>query len=563
MEIARLSLWLRTARPERKLSNLSSNIKCGNSLIDDPAVAGAKAFKWEEEYKEVFNKGGFDIVIGNPPYLRVQGLRENFEKETKYYEHQFDSATGRFDIYVLFMEQSYRLINDTGLISFILPHKFMISDFGEGIRKFLVDKKAVKSIVSFGAEMVFADASTYTCVINLNKANEYVYFKEVKPKSQFDDISFQRVSYDQLSSAKWNLQGEEGNNLFEKLNKQPLKAKDVFEYISQGVVSVGDDIFIMKGEFINDKFIGWSERLKQQIEVEASLMKPLLKGDEIKKYAPLQIAYYTIYPHIEIGNKTIPLDEVDFRNQYPLGYAYMLQFKEELSDKKIRYKTNPKHWYSLHRAREIKMFEQEKIITPETSFGTNMTIDSKNLYHNTQGYSLIRKEKRSEDYKFLLCLLNSSLMWYYLKNTGTVLRGGFFRFKTAYIETFPMPEANVTDQQPFITLADTMLATTASLQAVKQDFLHFLTGKFPALTVNKKLADWPSLAPDAFLKELSKAKLSLTLPQEREWVALFEADRQKAAALQDTLRRTDAEIDRLVYNLYGLTAAEVAVVEGG
>ncbi len=167
VEIARLSLWLRSAKVGRALTTLSSNIKCGNSLIDDSTVAGNKAFDWKKEFPEVFEKGGFDVVIGNPPYLRVQGLRENFENESIYYESQFKSATGRFDIYVLFKEKSFQLIKKTGIVSFILPHKFLVSDFGTGIRKFLVDNKAVKSLIHFGSEMVFADASTYTCIINL------------------------------------------------------------------------------------------------------------------------------------------------------------------------------------------------------------------------------------------------------------------------------------------------------------------------------------------------------------------------------------------------------------
>ena len=107
-EIAQLALWLRTAKPHRKLNSLNENIKCGNSLISDPAIAGDKAFNWQEQFPLVFEKGGFDVVIGNPPYLRVQGLRENHQKESVYYEHTFLSATGRFDFYVLFMEKASR-----------------------------------------------------------------------------------------------------------------------------------------------------------------------------------------------------------------------------------------------------------------------------------------------------------------------------------------------------------------------------------------------------------------------------------------------------------------------
>lgn len=568
IEIAKLSLWLRTAKKGRKLSNLSSNIKCGNSLIDDATVAGDKAFKWEEEFKNVFDpslrgtkQSGFDVVIGNPPYLRVQGLRGNFEKETNYYERTFNSATGRFDIYILFIEQAFSLINSNGSVSFILPHKFMISDFGEGIRNFLVQHKAIKSIVSFGAEMVFQDASTYTCIITLTNNNDYLFFKEVKPQSLFDSNNYKKVSYNSVDKGKWNLQDEGGNKLFEKLNKQPLKAKDVFEYISQGVVSVGDDIYIMKGYFANNRFVGFSEALGKKIEIESDLMKPILKGDDVKKYSQLSPSNYIIYPHYELNGKTYPYDEEDFKTKFPLAFTYFSIFKDVLITKKIRYKTNPTYWYSLHRAREIKLFEQIKIITPETSFGTNMTLDKGYYYHNTQVYSLIKKTDRKEQYGFLLSLFNSKLMWYFLKNTGTVLRGGFFRFKTSYLENFPIPELQESLQQPFISKADIMLSKNKELNWLSEQFIQLLQAKFFAININNKLQSWYSLTANEFLKELEKQKIKFPLSHQQEWLQYFQEQKTKAINIKQTIEQTDKEIDAMVYELYGLTEEEIKIVE--
>ena len=160
VEIAKLSLWLRTAQPNRKLNNLNNNIKCGNSLIDDPETAGDKSFHWESEFPAVFEKGGFDVVIGNPPYVRKQGLVDHYPEMCIYYESKFVSATANYDIYALFMEESYRLINNKGIVSFILPHKFLVSDFGEGIRGFFKENTAIENLVHFGSEIVFKEAAT-------------------------------------------------------------------------------------------------------------------------------------------------------------------------------------------------------------------------------------------------------------------------------------------------------------------------------------------------------------------------------------------------------------------
>lgn len=310
------------------------------------------------------------------------------------------------------------------------------------------------------------------------------------------------------------MQGEVGNQVFAKLNNQPFKAKDIFENISQGIVSVGDDIFLLQGKFERNKFIGFSEKAGKHVEIEASLMKPLLKGDDVKKYSIPTISYYVIYPHYEKSGKTIPYEENEMRENFPLAYSYFLPYREELIEKKVRYKTNPRCWYSLHRSREISLFEQEKLITPETSFGTNLTIDTSLTYHNTQVYSFIKRKDLSIDYKFLLCILNSSILWYYLKNTGNILRGGFFRFKTSFLEPFPIPDYRNIDQLPFIAKADVILAKNKELQEVKQQLLLLLQSNFPEIQVTKKLEKWPSLSFTGLLKELSKQKIKPALQQQ-------------------------------------------------
>ena len=517
-----------------------------------------------QDYEHAFRKeykGGFDVVIGNPPYLRVQGLRENFKLETNYYDKTFSSATGRFDIYVLFIEKSFALINKHGIASFILPHKFMISDFGIGIRKFLIENKAIKSIVSFGAHMVFSDASTYTCILNIRKQNEQLFFADLTPQQLQEPVSFKTFPYKTLTINKWNFQDERGSSLFEKINSQHLQAKDVFEYISQGIVSVGDDIFVLKGKIMGDKFFGFSEKLKMDIEIEANLIKPLLKGDDVKKFSVLSLTNYIIYPHKDSNDKTIPLEETELQKNFPLGYNYLLNFKEELVKKKIRYKTNPKYWYSLHRAREISLFEQTKILTPETSFGTNMTLDETGYYHNTQVYSFVKKSNRKEHYKFLLCLLDSKLLWYFLKNTGTILRGGFFRFKTSYLENFPIPESDEIVQQPFIAKADIMLSKNKELNHLSQQFTQLLQAKSSTININKKLQNWYTLTGNEFLKELSKQKIKLPLSEQQEWLQYFEEQKTKANNIQQIIEQTDKEIDAMVYALYGLTEEEIEIVE--
>ncbi|MBQ3922871.1 MAG: Eco57I restriction-modification methylase domain-containing protein, partial [Spirochaetales bacterium] len=404
---------------EKILPSMSGNIKCGNSLIgsdyyDDKDLLlfdmakqrKVNAFDWEKEFaRSAAACGGstpcgdssalFDCVIGNPPYLRVQGLRENYEEESKFYEKKYKSATGRFDFYILFMERGFSLLNKDGILSFILPHKFITADFGTGIRKFISDNQALRYLVHFGAEQVFERASVYTCIVGLSHGNKEFDFAQVKPKEVEARVNFEKISSDKLSDfARWNIHSGGKGDIIDKLNNQPLKFKDISLYCSQGTVSMGDDLYMLQGHFEGEYFIGYSERLKSEVKLEKDIMKPILKGKDIKRYEEMHNSYFEIYPHyLAEDGTTVPYEEKDLKEKFPLIYDYLKPFKKELVEKKIKYKTNSDYWYALHRAREITMFEQPKIITPQISFGSNMTYDSQGMYHNTKGYTIVLNEK--------------------------------------------------------------------------------------------------------------------------------------------------------------------------
>lgn len=338
VEIARLSLWLRTAQKGRKLTSLAEKIKVGNSLISDQSVVD-NAFDWEQEFPEVFKQGGFDVVIGNPPYVRVQGLKSNYEDESKLYEAKFVSATGKYDLYALFMEQSFKMLNQKGKLSYILPHKFLISDFGSGLRGFLVENKAVESLLHFGSEMVFEDASTYTCIITLSHNNEKLNFKSISPKDIFHEFDYDSIGYEKLGSDKWNLSNNDISKVLEKINQQPFTIKDLFQGIFQGIKTGDDKIFILNGIFDDNYFIGYSNKLNKEIKIEKDILKPILKGKDIKKYAPLNSNLYIIYPHkIDEKLQTKPYEENILQDLFPLTYEYLLNFKDELIEKKINIK---------------------------------------------------------------------------------------------------------------------------------------------------------------------------------------------------------------------------------
>ena len=548
VEIAKLSLWLRTAKKGRPLTSLADKILCANSLLEMP-----------------FEENSFDVVIGNPPYVRVQGLKSNYENESKLYEEKFVSATGKYDLYALFIEQSFKMLNQEGRLSYILPHKFLISDFGSGIREFLAQNKAVENLLHFGSEMVFEDASTYTCIITLSHNNEKLNFKSISPKDIFNEFIYDYIDYEKLGSDKWNLSNNEILKVLEKIRLQPLTIKNVFQGIFQGIKTGDDKIFILNGRFEGNYFIGYSNKLNKEIKIEKDILKPILKGEDIKKYAPLYSNLHIIYPHkIDEKLQTKPYEENILKDIFPLTYEYLLNFKDELIAKKIKYKTNPIYWYSLHRARDLNLINQEKILTPDISYKSNMSLDNLNSCHIGQ-YNLIKKNNIEENHKFYLSILNSQLMWFFIKNTSNEFRGGFFVYQTNFLEPFPLPKLeNLEQQNPFIEKADLMLELNKKLQELKQNFYDEL--KLEKLT--NKLQKFEELEFDDFIKEYTKSKKIKFADKleernfKNDWKALFENDKKEVLEIQNQINITDKEIDQMVYKLYDLTQDEIKIVEG-
>jgi len=407
-------------------------------------------FLWKLNFADVFEeKGGFDVVIANPPYLRVQGIDNDLSEQ---YKKIYESATGKYDLYVLFVELASKIAKDYGIVNFIMPDKWTNAAFGVGLRTLISKGQNLFKLISFGSYQVF-NASTYTSLVWLKKRiNQHAYYLELErnlnTNTELDNFlrtitltDFSEINSNTFDEKPWMLTDTRTSRLLNKMKNQPYTIKSEFKGIYQGIVTTGDDIFYMKGEFKNDHFYGFSERLKSSVILEKELIKPLLMGDDIPRYSPrLKNKVFVIYPHYLDNGKTKPYEEEELKDHFPKIYNYLSKFKNELQDKKIKYKTNAKYWYSLHRAREINLFEQEKIITPYLSLKGSMTIDKNNFYTNAKCYNLIKKEG-SKNYNFYLAILNSKLLWFYLKSTGTVFRGNYLAYTSDYLDNFPLPES--------------------------------------------------------------------------------------------------------------------------
>ena len=498
-----------------------------------------------------------------------------FRLKFNFYEKNYKVATGRYDIYTLFIEKSYNILNKDGLVSFILPHNFLISDFGEGVRKFLSNNKAVNEIVHFGSEIVFKDASTYTCILTLSYENKYINYKKISLSEISNEPKSFKIDYLELSNEKWNLQAIVNYSVFDKLNKKITTVKDVFSNVSRGIVTGADSIFLLEGKISGDTFKGYSKELQKEVELEAKIMRPILKGSSFSRYDKLSSSIYILYPHT-IKKKTEAFSELELSEKYPKAFEYLLNFKEILITKKNKYKTNPEIWWSLHNSRDLNLLENKKIITPYLSKRSQMTIDETGDFFTNDKCSLLKlKDNISHNYLPYLGIFNSNLFWFFIQNTSSEFSGGYFAYTNTFIEPFKLPEYS-NEFENLINPVEKQLLQNISSQRITNSFILYLKESLSITVFNKKLQNWHELEFGEFIKELNKAIKSLnkerakngepvvpalTKSDEMEWMELFNTKKEEAQALKTQIDQTDREIDQMVYKLYELTDEEIEIVE--
>ncbi|MGV3528661.1 MAG: Eco57I restriction-modification methylase domain-containing protein [Flavisolibacter sp.] len=508
VEIAKLSLWLRTAQKGRKLSNLSSHIRCGNSLIDDPALAGEKAFRWEEEFEDVFAKGGFDVVIGNPPYgVKFEG------SEIYYFRDNYDVITGHSEAYYLFFERAKLLVKKTGLLGFIIPNAWFTNKYAIEVRRMLLNDFTPLQLVNFNKRIIFEEANVETSIY-IGKFSE--------------------------NRSKQCLVGSEVDQLFNYDMGGWMAQKNLL--ISFSSNQVVNSIFL--------KVLSESQPLESVLDISNG-------------FKPYQVGYGT-------NLEGLALDSSDVAKRiYHSSHEVDSSFKKEIKGKGVKrysleWDVSYVKWGPwLMSPKDEKYFESPKLLLRQIIADKFFaTLDYEKYYADQTLYVLINyQNSENTDLHYYLALLNSKLYGFFFRKFYSADDDLFPKIKVNELKSLPVINIKSTLQQPFVEKSKIMLAKNKELTQVRHRLLRLLQAKHEVRTITKKIFEWPSLSLKQFLKELEKQKIKLSLAEQQEWLAYFEEQKQKAGELQRHIDETDKEIDRMVYALYGLSEDEISVVE--
>ena len=727
VEIAKLSLWLRTAQPNRKLNSLNHNIKCGNSLIDDPKVAGDKSFKWEEEFPSIFKEkhkkpyhitttihdsrtskrmekykvrerregstkphviyftpeddvqmtqiiadvakedqlnilaynicgdhihlllvcaieeipaimqkikgrtsyfhkrgykghykglkplekvdgknkplwqqkysppkevttteqllntlkyiqtnrnkhelpphpkalqntinalccseadafrseyaGGFDVVIGNPPYVQIQSMG-TIANDLKNQGFKTFEKTG--DLYCLFYELGTNILKEKGILGFITSNKWMRAKYGKSLRNYIIDNTQPIEIIDLGSG-IFESATVDSNLIIFEKNSETTKKSfnaiDLSKEKTFLDFTIYKEKTVEINpdlNENWVISNPIELKIKKKIEKIGTPLKDWNIKINRGILTGLNDAFVI------DKIT--KNKLIKGAANNSEIIKPILRGRDLNRYYVDYSDLYLINTHNGYKEKSaVNIEEYQYIKEHLDTFQPQLTKR---GDKGI----TP---YNLRNCAYVDDFFKEKIIYQE------MVHESSFSYHEKGAMFCLDTGRiiTGESLKYLLCILNTKLFFYCVKNFygGGGLGEKGVRMKHTFFENFPLVR---TEEQPFILKADQMLSLNKDLQEMSQKFQRTLLREYESIDkLSKKLETWYALSYADFLKELQKKKVVLSLSKKAELETYFLEEQQKAVALKTEIDQTDKEIDAMVYALYGLTEAEIAIVE--
>lgn len=548
VEITQLSLWIKTARRGKVLDSLAANIHVGDSLIESSNFAYlSHGFYWASAFPKIIKEeGGFDIVLGNPPYVRMEHLKAL----KPFLEKRYEVVSDRADLYAYFYERGLRLLKPGGRLGYISSNTFFKTGSGRPLREYLLRNATIESVVDFGDLQLFEGVTTYPAIVTLKRevapAEHALRFWKVEalPDTNFR-ASWEAAAgpYPQsaLGSGSWELENPALRALRDKIRAGKRTLKEVYGSPCRGVVTGRNAAFVIDAPT--------KDRLCAADPRSAELLKPLIVGDDAERWRVEREDRWMIY---------LPKNRVDI-NGYPAIREWLLPFKRKLEGR-----ATIQEWFELQQpqANYVNLFETDKIVYPEMSQGRKFALCEGITYMNNKVFAVARTDPD------LLALLNSTLVWFVLRGMTAALRGGEWRLelRSIYIEQLPIPDAPDTERSKL--RADAKAATKAAQHrlALQRGLTRRIPdlcppGRDPQLTT--KLREWWTL-PDfaAFRAEVKKAfKADIPLAERSAWEDWIARDRAEIARLSAEIAAAEARIDGIVYDLFELSPEEIALLE--
>lgn len=538
VEITRLSLWLKTARQQHRLASLDETVRDGNSVIADDNFS-PRPFAWDGRFEATREAGGFDIVIGNPPYVRMEVLKP----VKPYLSEHYTVADERTDLYAYFFEKGVNLLKPGGRLGFISSSTFFRTGSGEKLRLLLSERTRIEAVVDFGDAQLFEGVTTYPAILTMRKleqgeaADGELRFLNIRDKVPADigkafEEKSETMPRARLTGASWRFEAERVARVRDKITAGRKTLGEVYGAPLYGIKTGLNEAFIIDTET--------RDALVRRDPKSADLLKPFLKGENIKRWRVEPEGLFLI---------NIPKGKVRI-DDYPAIRDHLAKFKPELEARATQ-----QEWFELQQA---QLAYQERMAGPKIVYnrflsGPAFAFDESGTFINDAPYFIASSDR------WLCGYLNSKLAWFTLGSGATLLRGGFIQLHAQYVEPLPLLPS---DQMLSETAAFCISRANRVYEAMSLVRQRIVTDLGQGLPLSGKLANWSDLDFAAFRAEIKRLTgKDLPIRERGEWEAYLDENRAKVRQFTAEIEAAEREIDRLVYEAFELTAEEIAIVE--
>lgn len=559
IEIGRLSLWIKTAQRGKPLTSLDHTLRVGNSVIADPAVH-AKAFDWRAAFPEVFKRGGFDVVVGNPPYIRQEWI----SPYKPYLQQAFKAFHGTADLYVYFYELGMNVLRPGGRLSYVVTNKWLKAAYGEPLRQFFAEHSWVESVVDFGhAKQIFVDADVFPSIIVARKPTDTAPPSTARvcviPREQLrvNDLASQidsegaMIDRDRLGAEPWLL---EPTGVFAFLEKIQNASTPLTEFAGvkplSGIKTGFNDAFLIDTQTKN--------ALIASDPNASEIIKPYLRGQDIARWHADWAGLWMIalkssgdfrWPWAEAGEAA----EETFRLAFPSIHAHLKAFEDQLRKRQDQ----GKYWWELRTCAYWQTFDRPKIIYQDITWQPSFNLDTAGTLSNNTVYFLPTGDL------WLLATLNSPAAWAFAWRKAQHGKDEALRFFNTFIEAFPVPTPS-DDQRSACEKAVRRLVEIAKEQnELIRDLINWFRVEHEIDKPSLKLQAPLDLDADALIAEIKKLR-GKKKPLSLAGLRSLQAEHARSIVPRQSLAREGVALERQVADLvnaaYGLTPDDVRLL---